>query len=124
MAQADVSMAIKHIRRVAASNVANGQKELIKFSKNFIERPDYALEWGDQMFKDAAKMFVYKQVAELVADTNNMTDEQMLDRLTKVIQNEIIRGARFPSHSSSQCTNLMATYKLAAWADVGELVGL
>jgi len=124
MAQANVSMAIKHIRRVAASNVASGEKELEKFAKNLQERPDYALEWGDKAFHDAAKVFVYKQVAELVAATDNLTDEQMLERLTKVIQSEIVRGARFPSRSSSHCTNLMATYKLAVWADAGELVGL
>lgn len=124
MAHADKTLVIKHARRIAAHNIASGEKAMAEFSKRLAENPASAMSWADSAFEAAAKVQVFRQVADLVAENAQMTDEELVERLTKAIKNEVMRGARFPSRSTSTSSNMMATCLLAAWADAGELVDL
>jgi hypothetical protein len=92
--------------------MSSAQSALEQFKTRFAEDPFYAFEWADGAMEAAAKAYVAKTIQAWMERTNNDID---------AVQNEILKamhqGARCPSRSTSQPSNLMAQYKTAAFAE-------
>lgn len=102
---------LAHIALVA--NICSD--DLQNFQKDMLQDPENAFSWGDDAMKNAARMNIFGRVYIY------LTKESLADVL-KEIEREMLQMARFPSRSTSDCTNIMAQYKLAAIAEVVELL--
>ena len=84
----------------------------------------YAVEWSDAAFTCAAKAKVTQIVilGTSIMVAKGMTGEEMLAALHKTVSGEVLRGAMYPSHSTSGASNTMAGAQLAAYASVLETI--
>jgi len=97
------------------SALTSAQADLDKFSKNFSEDPAYAFEWADSAMKAAASRKVALHLQAIAK-------EHGLDEALNFAHQQALRGARYPSHSTSATTNEMAAYVTAAYAEFVEFV--
>jgi hypothetical protein len=96
------------------------------FIDRFDDNPAYALSWSQEMFKDAGRLKIAKDILAWVQSANDhQVDEYTLVnslRLVKVIRDslmrEIIRGSMYPPGSSHATSNVMESFELAARAEV------
>lgn len=97
------------LREAKAANEVLG-----KFHARLAEDPISELEWADKAFQAAGTMFVHSKILRMRNDS--LSAREML----AVAQDEVHRGAKYGHHSSSTSSNLMAHYKLSAWASATE----
>ena len=94
---------------------------LVAFTKKMTEQldndPAYELRWGDNVFAAAAEYELALQVRHYRVD-NNVGWDAILDQLRK----EVFREARSMSSSTSVCSNLMESARLAARASMVEQI--
>lgn len=88
-------------------------KKLSDFAVKFQERPMDALEWADASFESAAKVYVYKIFLHMLKRETPASIEELRAYATQ----RAVDGARYPSRSTSVCSNLMNQCETAAWAD-------
>ncbi len=91
------------------------RENLNKFVESFQKDPSYALRWSDHTFTTAAKVDVYGTVLSWL-----LNDEVTMEQIISEIKSQALRGAMYPEHSTSIPSNLMATYKTQAWAELVE----
>jgi hypothetical protein len=94
----------------------DNRKDLAKFQENLAVNPAYAFEWADKPIAAAAHLSVFTQVIEAI------DNDTPLDKIAKYAESQMRCAARYPSKSTSVCTNEVAQFKLAAWADVLEMI--
>lgn len=84
-----------------------------KFSQELLVDPAYSLAWGDEAFRTAAELRVLKQLV------NDLGEEQAtIKQITAALTIRVLYGAKYPSHSTSPTSNLIAQYELAACASL------
>lgn len=92
--------------------VGYDEKQLHEWAAKFETDPLYQLEWAERVYDIAGE---YK-VASVV---NALLDQGLsLDAVMKYAMDEVVRGARSPSHSTSPCANLAKECETKAWAMV------
>jgi len=96
----------------------SGQAEVDRFTTNLREdRWDAAFnafDWADNAAEAAARIKVARRVLAWFDASKDV------DVVLNEVRENVQRGARFPKHSTSQLTNLMATNELSAFAAVLE----
>ena len=85
-------------------------EKVATWRKKFDSDPAYAFECASQVAEAAAKAQVYRLIIALTLEAGPF---KALDRATE----EALRGARWPSHSTSPMANLMHEAQTAAWAE-------
>lgn len=108
----EVKARLRHQALVwALESMLRGAKDDVdKFAARFAEDPCYAFEWADAAMEAAAKQWVATRL-QTVLEANGV------DAVFEEARREALRGARYPSRSTSQPSNLMAQYKAAAYAE-------
>lgn len=109
---------ITRLLEYCAYQVQRGTDEVARFTANLTadrwDAASYAFEWGDNAAEAAAAIKVAKRVLAWYEQAKDV------DVVLTEVRNAVQHGARFPKHSTSQLTNLMATNELAAYAAVLE----
>lgn len=90
-----------------------------QFSENMVERwqadlaknASHAFEWSNEVAVAAHTAWVLRQAHDLLGNYGPAA-------LLKAANYEVMRGARWPSHSTSPSANVAAEAKTAAWADL------
>jgi hypothetical protein len=95
----------------------NASATIASFTESVAKNPAYAFEWSDGAFKAAAMLDVVARL-EHGRDESNMSYADLYAHFRK----DVMRNARHASHSTSMPSNLMNEYKLAAQAEVVELL--
>lgn len=83
---------------------------LAKFRASLDDDPFNAMEWGMSAMEAAAK----KHVAEYLLEVIELNG---INTSFKIAQEEALRGARWPTHSTSPTANIMSQAKTAAFAE-------
>jgi len=107
--------------------IERAEKEMETFKKRLAEHPSYAFEWGTGAVEAAAQLEVFKSVLVwLIGGSDNLgdraegeqefTEEQVLADVLKEVRREVLRRSRYVPSSTSQMSNIIEQYKLAAWA--------
>jgi hypothetical protein len=98
-----------------------GKKYAEKYIKEFREKLDensaHALEWSGSLYEQAAKLEVYTQVLRLQG-RRPASGEETVEYFSDFALSEVIRGARWPEHSTNPMSNYLNQCKTAAWADL------
>lgn len=85
------------------------------------EHPFYAFEWADRAFEAAAQVDVATRLLDflhaLVADPEK-TSAEAFEMTLQAAREEVQRGARWPSRSTSPSSNHAEQQKLAAYATI------
>lgn len=92
------------------------QRELDKWHAEFAKDPLYQLEWADKAYQYAAQLRVQRMLELHIKDDLAKGLEEFLERA----KDEAWRGAKWPSRSTSQCTNLAKECLTSAWAEAYE----
>lgn len=92
-------------------------ENLAKWKAQFEEDPLYALEWSDRSFEWAAELYVRK-LLRLTVEKAGL--EEGLKEFKQRALEEALRSAKYPSRSTSACTNQANLCKGSAWAKVHE----
>lgn len=78
----------------------------------------YAFEWSASAFQAAARVAVAESlIAWLDKQVEGKTEAEMVEMILKEVGRIVVRGARWPEHSTSQQSNVMKTEITAVWAD-------
>ena len=85
------------------------EKEIAKFAEDLIKDSYYAARWADGPMGAAAELHVQKIFLSILL-------ERGPDVALRSARQEMERGARSPSHSTSSSANFVAQAELAAWA--------
>lgn len=85
--------------------------DIKKFKEAFDGDPEYAFRWADKAMDAAAVQNVYLRIKGAV-DRKDCS----LDQLLKNVTDEALRGAEFPSSSTSSASNYMAKASTSAYA--------
>jgi hypothetical protein len=83
-----------------------------KFKQELDQDAAYALSWGDNVFRAAAKLQVVNEIINSLKD--NATGEDIRASLME----RVMHGTRFPSNSSSPTRNLVEQYTLSVCAEI------
>lgn len=92
------------------SMIRSAKEDVTAFAAKFAENPCSAFEWADGAMEAAAKLDVATRI-------KSVFEAEGREVAVNVAQIEALRGARYPSHSTSQAANAMAQYKTAAYAE-------
>ena len=88
-------------------------KKMEEFAQTFLKDPSHALGWSNDTFRDAAALTIHKEVVGWLSK-----EDATLDQIIDEMENRVIRGATFPSFSTSPASNLMEIYKTSARAEM------
>jgi hypothetical protein len=101
------------------------REAVVKFASDVQDDPLRALEWSKDVFTRAAKLAVGKDVMARVAECRQRGDsydrpssETIIGWVKQALHEEMLRGAKYPSHSTSPQANEVQTCKTAAFADL------
>ena len=96
--------------------------ELLKFRDDLAQDPLYAMGWSDSAFVAAAKRQVVVETQMLFKqfERENLTPAQQFARVQKYMAEHAMRGARYPSMSTSVPQNLAKVYLNSAYAEMAE----
>lgn len=94
---------------------AYAQDAIDKFRANLVENALYAFEWSDDAIMAAARLDVTTRLKNILAHP-----EGGLDKTIDYARMEAMRGARYPSHSTSALTNFVRQCTTAAYAEFVE----
>lgn len=106
-------VAFKHVLTVLYtldSDIKSARGTIERFKASLDKDPAYAFEWGTQAVEAAAQLWVYTGIAEIVRDRG-------LDVAFEIAKGNVLRGARWPQHSTAAMSNLTHEFKTAAWAE-------
>ena len=95
------------------NHAAATQSRLDKFAQDFAKDPAYALSWGNDTFKDAAQLRIYKQIIAAL-----MAGDATLENIRSTMMDRILHKSKYPPQSTSPTSNLIEQYELAAYADI------
>ena len=96
--------------------IAEAQGTLDKFTANFATNPAQAFQWSDSAFNAAARLEITKRVLVWLQEGADLA--QVIQELNRQVR----FNSRNPSHSTSTPHNLIEQCKLAATADLVELL--
>ena len=86
----------------------------------------YTLEWSGTTFKNAAKLEVFTKargsISAIIDRFPGCGEDEVIRRLTLVVNDRLLQGARCPSFSTSVPGNLVDTYRTVAWAELSETI--
>lgn len=96
------------------------QKERMdEWSAKFAANPVFALEWSDSTFEYATRWEVNLMVFQTIFERDEGIEfRTAFDRTLRWLETEVKRMARFPSMSTSHCSNLIAIRKAQSYAEV------
>ena len=114
------------VTRRLEGDLEQANVKIAQFAEKLVKDPDYTMRWADDAFAYAASVNVLKFALNFLKGdeaikmtlTTPYGGLRALEVLRDHAQKELIRGARFPSRSTSFCTNEMAVCALAAWTEV------
>lgn len=92
--------------------VAYDQKQMAEWAAKFEQDPLYSLQWAERVYDIAGEYKVASVVGSL------LNDGRSLDEVAMYAMDEVVRGARSPSHSTSPCANLAKECETKAWAGI------
>jgi hypothetical protein len=92
--------------------------DLATFSARFAENPLYAFEWASGAIEAAAKQHVALALKAIVERPGDEFGGH--ENAVKYAVREALRGAKWPSHSTSAVSNLANEAKTAAFADFAD----
>lgn len=100
--------------------VQNAERDLTAWKEKLEKNPAYAFEWSSRTFQAAAELEVGKTVQAWLkmAETSEHTEERLLKDIMDEVKARVIRGARWPQHSSSPQSNEMKTIVISVWAEL------
>ncbi|ANY85440.1 hypothetical protein BB934_45310 (plasmid) [Microvirga ossetica] len=106
----DSKIAALHV--IANRKVEANEKAMAKWIEDVQDHSRSALEWADSMFLNTAYAEVWKEVGAFTRGRKSFLEVRDLVSL------RLVNEATSPSRSTSDCHNIMARAKLAAWGDV------
>ncbi len=83
----------------------------------------HELEWSSGLFDYAAEAKVLQRAIMTVWGGEERGEPVSLETLLRIANQEALRGARYPKHSTSAPSNLMHQAETAAWANLSERIG-
>ena len=83
-----------------------------KFKLELDKDPAYALSWGNEVFRAAAKL---KVVNEII---NSLKDLEPAENIKDALMDRIMHKSRYPAQSTSPTSNLIEQYELAVCAEI------
>jgi hypothetical protein len=92
------------------------EKTLEKWTLNFQKNPAHALSWSNDIFRDAAKLSVAKEVSYWLEQKISLAETK------KYALERTLRGAEFPPSSTSMPANVMEMQCTSAWARMAERI--
>jgi hypothetical protein len=95
------------------SLLSGADDDLQKWAVSFAENPQYAFEWADRAIQAAARKDVALRLKSIIEAPEHGGHEAAL----KYAVDQALRGARWPSHSTSGVSNLAKEAVTAAYAD-------
>ena len=87
-----------------------------KFAAEFAKDPAYALSWGNDVFKNAARLKVANMLVYAFTVRPNEI-ECSLEEARETCLERVMNKARYPAQSTSPTSNLMEQYEAAAYAE-------
>jgi hypothetical protein len=93
------------------------EEKIKEFHEKFLENPSHHLEWAGNLFEQAAKLEVYGRVLQLKGQ-RPVPDDEVVQHFSDFARDAAIRGARWPSRSTSPLANLSDQAKTSAWANL------
>ncbi len=106
---------------IAADLIRMAKDALEGFAKNLAENPHYAFSWGERGIEASARNNVGQTINVRIEMTKknqpDWSDDRVADNVLREIENEMIRKARWPEHSTSAVSNLTSMYRTAALAE-------
>lgn len=94
------------------NQAAYEQDRLDKFAADFAKDPSYALSWGTDAFKSAAKLKILKQIVAA------LQEGATLDNVKDTVMDRVLNKSKYPPQSTSPTSNLMEQYELASYAEI------
>lgn len=113
----------------ATKKIARLERDLAEWAEALIEDPRHQLEWAQGAFTTGCKLTVAREaLAWLSEDDPRIEDPEeaaaaSIETLQDRAQKEALRGARFPSFSTSPTSNLTSTLMASEWAELAEDLG-
>jgi hypothetical protein len=99
----------------AESFIAEAKTSFEAFSNRFAVNPLDAFEWAESTVKAAGRNEIGHQLQHWLA-----ADQPKASKIIEYLEDAVLRGAKYPSSSSSPMSNLAAQAKLAAYAELLE----
>lgn len=98
--------------RLTDRRIEEARDTLAAFAAKLTEHPDHTLTWGMEAFRAAASFKVnaiVKQWLDAAADdaNDNVTPENVVEKITEHFTRDALSAARNPSRSTSPTSNLM-----------------
>jgi hypothetical protein len=108
-------MSAKALKRFTSMAEA-AQAQCDKFATEFAKDPAYALSWGNDVFKNAARL---KVAGMLVYAFTEREGEVVcsVDAARETCMDRVMNKARYPAQSTSPTSNLMEQFEAAAFAE-------
>lgn len=104
---------LKEIKMMIGLKKRSLNKTINIFKEEFDKDHFTTLSWSDDIFKDSCLLHVYE-----LLESQMTKDDFSMDNFKKFCLNKILTKSKNPAHSTSQCSNLMEEYKLAAFSEV------
>lgn len=121
-AQQLVRWTTRHIER----ELEGAKATCAQFADEFAKNPSYAFRWAERAMTAAATLDVYARIQYgLTHDGDNVVDvtAEAIVTMHAECTREALRGARNPSRSTSQVSNVMEDAKTSAMAEFVDYVG-
>ncbi len=101
--------------------IESGRENIAEWTERLLDPerdPLYYMGWSDKAFEDAAKVFVHETVVRWieVGDRNEQDKWAILHEIFNNLEEDVMRASKWPTQSTSPCTNLAAQMKLSAQA--------
>lgn len=115
--KADRDDPVARLAFVLGYEIKTARSTLAKFAEQLEAEPANALEWADSAIEAAATLQVYGRLGAVLVLPRKIevSADQRLTEVRKFAADELARRSRTVSHSTGQCSNLVARYELAAY---------
>lgn len=114
---------VKWFERGLDRQITDYTERLANWQARFALDPADAFEWSDDSMKTAAQLKVATIIREVFlkdlqsADAGRPSSTARIAFIRKEALRKALESARYPQHSTSQPSNVMAAYVGAAWAE-------
>lgn len=108
-------MSAKALKRFTAM-AEQAQARCDKFAADFAKDPAYALSWGNDVFKNAARLKVAQMLVYAFTPREGETT-CTVEQARSTCLDRVMNKARYPAQSTSPTSNLMEQYEAAAYAE-------
>jgi len=109
-------MANQELTSILTRRIQLARDTIATFQTNLKDSPGHSLEWSDSVFRAAGEIEVFSS-----AHKANSNDVDMVV-YNKHLEDHILVATRNPARSTSPCCNLMAQHRLAATAELVEIL--